>query len=140
MGFNRQKQAQLARKEDEGQSFPVRNADGTTAYKSDGVTPCTITVAGTHSERYRAKQREMDRKPIRGKQNMAEAKDRARELLVHCTLTWDIEEDDGSAIPFNRENVAALYRECPWIAADGEETMMDHEGFFASASPEPPPT
>lgn len=140
MGFNRQKQAQAARKEDEGIAFPVRNADTTVAYKKDGKTPCTITVAGSHSQRYRDKQREMDKQKIRGAQSMSDAKARSRELLIHCTLAWDIEDDEDGPVPFNRANVAELYRDCPWIADDAEEAMTDHAGFFASTSPEPSPT
>jgi hypothetical protein len=140
MGFNRQKQAQLAGKEDEGLAFPVRNADNSVAYKQDGVTPCTITVAGTHSRRYRDKQKEMDRAKIRGAQTMTDAKSRGRELLVHCTLSWDIEDDEAGPVPFNRQNVMELYRDCPWIAEAAEEAMTDHAGFFETPSPEPSPT
>jgi hypothetical protein len=138
-GFDIHEQIEAAKSEDQGKAFHVRGADGKPAFHGEGPDrkPVTITVAGTHSERVRRKDREIRRRKIRqGTFTLEQAHDNAIELAVAATIGWDGFTSRGAPLPCTPANVEQLYRGCPWIFDDAQEAMNDHAGFFEKPSPE----
>lgn len=137
-GFDVHQQIQAGKSEDAGKSFHVRGADGKPAFYGTETDrkPVTITVAGTHSERYRVKDREIKRRKIKqGTFTLEQAQDNSIELAVACTLAWEGFMSGDVPVTCTPANVEQVYRGCPWVLEDAQEAMQDHAGFFEKPSP-----
>lgn len=139
-GFDIHQQMEAAKAEGQPRPFHVKDAAGRPTFYGppDDRKPVRIFVVGSHSPRYRAKVREQDREKIgQGTFTMEHAKDRALELAAHATVGWEGMMSGGKPVSFNAANVLAVYRGCPWLLKDAQDTIEDHAGFFESPSREP---
>lgn len=121
--------------EDEGAQIDIQHpAGGPFHMGGQKETPLVIKVVGRHSPTYRAAVKAgRDRALKRGGLRLSAEEQDERELaiLAACTLSWDgAFDDDGIAIPFNRENAVTLYRVGRFIAEQIDIAIGDHERFF----------
>jgi len=139
-GFDINAQAEQAKKEDEGILVHVNGVDENPAYYGEGEDrkPVTIRVAGAHSQKYRAIERDLRKRKIKPKSLTAQqAFEDNLMKAVECTLDWEGFDVDGTPVPLTRKNVEMLYRRCPWVYDQIIEAIHDHAAFFGERSPKP---
>lgn len=126
----------LAQQEDDGITITISGPDGDKLTQDDGVTPVTITVAGSYSQRYRKAANANRDKLLKQRTRTVGADDldrQALDLLAACVIAWDGFTDDGKPYPLTRENAVALFDACPWIREQVESAVSDHARFFTKS-------
>jgi hypothetical protein len=96
-----------------------------------------ITLAGTDSASYRAKQKEIQNKRItkmaRGKKaDFSITDDEACDILAGCTLGWVGILESGKELEFSVLNAKDLYIKHFWIREQVDAFMGDRANFFSS--------
>lgn len=138
-GFDIQAQAEQAKKEDEGIVVHIHGVDEIPAYyeaPEGGEKPVTITVAGAHSQKYRAVERDLRKRKIKPKSlTSQQAFEDNLFKAVACTITWEGFHVSGTFVEPTAHNVEMVYRRCPWVYDQVIEAMHDHAAFFGSGSP-----
>lgn len=105
---------------------------------NDDGTPMLITVAGEHSEDYKAVtrrwQNEMLRRPSK-KLTSEQIEQRALDLLVAVTRGWQIQWEDGEMLPFTAAAARTLYddTEHAWIKLQVEQHVHDMSNFLGES-------
>jgi hypothetical protein len=116
---------------DSGADMQVRNpATGEPLVHDDGA-PVTITLCGVDSQRYKkAEQSATDRRlqaqqPGRRAPLTAAGLESDRiELIVACTLGWNIERPECNAV-----NARKAYRRLPWLFEQADQFVGDRSNF-----------
>jgi len=138
-GFDISAQAELATREDEGTVVHIHDlSDRPMFFDRNGTNvPVTITVAGTHSKRYRRAEEQLRKRKLRSRNLTGEViyEDNI-EKLAACTLEWDGFFDHGDPVRCDSANARRLYKACPWVVPQLTEAMDDHESFFSKDSQE----
>jgi len=138
-GFDIDLQAAQAKKEDEGIVIHIHGVDEIPLYYKDHEgenKPVTITVAGAHSQKYRAVERELRKRKIKPKSlTSAQAFEDNMHKAVVCTLTWEGFNVNGQHVEPTAHNVEMVYKRCPWVYDQVVEAMHDHAAFFGDGSP-----
>ncbi len=103
----------IATASDEGRPMPIRNPRGEVVRHESG-DPVTINLLGRHSERARAKERELANRRLEaakmGKQRTPEDFEvEAVEYLQACTVGWSFTEMDGKPFPCTPENAKKFW-------------------------------
>lgn len=129
----------VATKEDQGITVPIKDVNGEPqAYDDNGQQkPAVIRVAGTYSTTYRRAAEAMRDKAIKRRRVSLSGEQMAKqelELIASCILAWEGLSNAGAPFPCTKQNAIALLEACPWIRADVEAAMSDHESFFANSS------
>lgn len=133
-GFDINQQADAGNIEDEGTFVHLEGLDEKLLFftDSDGQEkPVGILVAGVHSRRYREiegiqRKRRITKKDL----TAARAVEDSIEKTAWCSLDWQGFVDGDKPVPFSRENVAAIYRTCPWVLEQVSEAMQEHKRFL----------
>ncbi len=134
----------------EGAVMQVRHpGTGDVLYNKDGVrapdgkgwdkepTPMTITLAGRDSDRFKQATRRVIRmrternKGRRSPDTSPEQNDNEnREILVSCTLGWNITLGDGVTKPeFSPDECRVLYAKYPWLEEQADFFVGDRSNF-----------
>ncbi len=106
---------------------------------NDDGSPMVITLAGEHSEDYKAVtrrwQNEMLRRPSR-KLTSEQIEERALDLLVAVTRGWQIQWEDGALLPFSAPAARTLYAdtEHAWIKLQVEAHVHEVANFLGESS------
>lgn len=106
---------------------------------NDDGSPMVITLAGEHSEDYKAVtrrwQNDMLRRPNR-KLTSEQIEERALDLLVAVTKGWQIQWEDGHLLPFSAQAARNLYAdtEHAWIKLQVEGHVHDMSNFLGESS------
>lgn len=135
-GFDLSAAKPVAELEDEGVWVNLRDGLSEQMYYTDGngeKKPVRVLVAGTYSNVYRKAQDAQTERNLkrRAKTVNADAVNRERmALTVACVLDWEGMFANGSPLPCDKEMVAAVLTQAPWIREQVEEQMTDHESFF----------
>lgn len=130
-GFDLSRASEVSEKQDEGAWMDVRDENGDLY---DGVR---IKLAGSYSERYRRAQEQQTTRALkrRTKTVTGELVDRqALAILGSVTLAWEGIKNAGNDIPCTPENAESLYKKAPWIRAQANEFVNDHENFSEGSS------
>ena len=105
---------------------------------NDDGTPMIITLAGEHSEDYKAVtrrwQNDMLRRPNR-KLNADQVEERSLDLLVAVTKGWAIQWEEGQMLPFSPQAARELYadREHAWIKQQVEQHVYEASNFLGES-------
>lgn len=103
-------------------------------------TDIVITIRGTDSAAYQAKQREQQRKwrlqlnknPRRIMQTPEQSEEDALDLIVAATVSWRGIEMGGKELPFSEAAARQLYTDYPAIREQVEQAMSDRTNFLPS--------
>lgn len=120
----------------EGQTLELRHPLNGTLLKTDKGTPISITLVGADSVAFRRAQRAILDKRLnqksKAKLSAAELEEEAVSTLVGCTVGWSGIVLDGKDLPFNKDNIKALYgrSDLPWIKDQVDEFIADRSNFL----------
>lgn len=138
-GFNFGQVEEIAVIEDQGTVVHIIDLNDRPMYYQgpDGERPVTITVAGAHSRKARAVDRELRGRKIKPNQLTGDKfRDDAIEKLAACTLAWDGFFDGEAPVEMNRHNARRLYAAATWIFDQVQEAHVDHKRFTGTSSPQ----
>jgi len=141
-GFDLSTAPDVTAQEDQGIVVHIRDHEGelmyyTPAKEGASPKPCTITVVGSYSTRFKRVQesittRALKRRgaPITG----GLVKAQALEQVADCITEWEGWINKGKPFPYTKENAIALMRQLPYVQPQLEAAMDDHAAFFEKAS------
>lgn len=117
----------------------IHPGSGKALYNDDG-TPMTITLAGEHSDEYRAVTRRWQNETLRRPNRQLTAdqlEERGLDLLAAVTKEWHITLDEGLT-PFSTLAARDLYadRQLAWIKRQVEAFVYEASNFLGE-SPTP---
>lgn len=138
-GFDITKTEDVTKIENDGQVIHIKDQYDEELFYENGTSekkPVTITVAGSYSDHFqKAMAQNRDRMMKRGKLPKGdELEERQLNLDASCILAWEGFTAGTQDFPCTRENKLFLLKRAPWIRAQVEEAMSDHQGFFKQSS------
>lgn len=148
-GFVQEDQVEFARTENTGVTIHIRGADDKPMYylKNGVKTPVTMVVAGSHSDYYRAVEKELRQRKLNKKSFTGEfIYEDSIEKAGGCVLAWDgffsrrSREHPIEAVRLTPHNVKQLLKRCPWVLEQVTMAMNDHASFFENGSTPPSTT
>lgn len=138
-GFDFGAVAAAAAAEDEGTVVHIHDRLGKPMYYTQGGEehPVIIRTAGKYSQRFRRKELEIRRRPIKaGRKLTAETfYEDAIEKAAACAISWEGFTNGGAEFECNARNAAALYSADPNVFEQVSEAMDDPSRFFETPSP-----
>lgn len=137
-GFDIEVQKKNREIEDEGVFVHLIGLDDMPMmYEDDDgeLQPVGVTVAGDHSNRARAFDKEVRRRKITSKSlTGARLHEDNVERAARCTIDWQGFFSGKQKVEFSLHNVRTVYQEAPWVLEQVTEAMRDSSRFFGTKS------
>lgn len=91
-------------------------------------TGLKVKVKGYDSKTYRQANRKMKRGIIEAIRGGKEADEDEYSLIIECTIDWNF-TSKGEPVPFNKNNVRALYEKSPGVAQQVDSFILNRRNF-----------